>query len=205
MTFRHVWVSLAALTFVAACSSDDTIVTLNVTATDRVPAVQRLQVTFTQGSRKLVRDFEPPSEKSNPPEGEEPVTSIKNSFFKRLTLPDDWEEADAKLVVEAFQEGGEPFDPPLVDEATVRIHPNEVVAAYVALDIPEPPPPGGEGGAGGAGAGGAGAGGDGSGGTTSSGGAGADAGAGAGGVSAGAPGSGGAAGDEASGGVGGAG
>jgi hypothetical protein len=200
MTFRHVWVSLAALTFVAACSSDDTVVSLNVSATDRVPAVERLQVTFTQGSRKLVREFEPPSEESNPPEGEEPVTSIKNRFFERITLPEDWEEAEAKLVVQAFQEGGEPFDPPLVDETTFTVLPNEVVAAYVDLDIPEEPPPmGGEGGAGGAGAGGAGG--------ADAGGA--DAGAAgastaAGGASGGAPGAGGG-GDDASGGVGGAG
>lgn len=160
MTFRHVCVSLAALTFAAACSSDDTIVTLNVTATDRVPAVERLEVTFTQGSRKLVREFEPPSETSSPPEGEEPVTSIKNSFFERLTLPDDWENAEATLAIEAFQEGGEPFSPPLVDETTFTVHPNAVVAAYVELDIPEEPPPmTGEGGAGGEGGGVGGAGG----------------------------------------------
>src|SRR5687768_5980278 len=126
MTFRHVWVSLAALTFAAACSSDDTVVSVNVSATDRVPAVERLQVTFTQGSRKLVREFEPPSDESSPPEGEEPVTSIKNNFFERLTLPDDWEKAEAKLAVEAFQKGGAPFDPPLVDETTFTVHPNAV-------------------------------------------------------------------------------
>jgi uncharacterized membrane protein YgcG len=207
MTFRHVWVSLAALTFVPACSSDETIVTLNVTATDRVPAVERLQVTFTQGSRKLVRDFEPPSETSSPPEGEEPQTSIKNSFFKRLSLPDDWQEADAKVLVEAFDENGERFDPPLVDETTVGVLPNEVVAAYVQLDIPEEPPPtGGEGGAGGAGGESSSAGG-GAGGAGAAGGA--DAGQGGAEASAGAAGSAepsaGAGGDAASGGVGGAG
>jgi uncharacterized membrane protein YgcG len=179
MTFRHVCVSLAALTFAAACSSDDTIVSLNVTATDRVPAVERLEVTFTQGSRKLVREFEPPSEKSSPPEGEEPVTSIKNSFFERLTLPDDWENAEATLAIEAFQEGGEPFSPPLVDETTFTVHPNAVVAVYVELDIPEEPPPpmSGEGGAGGEGGGAGGADGSAAGG----------AGAGAGGASGGQP------------------
>jgi hypothetical protein len=210
MTFRHVWVSLAALTFVAACSSDDTVVSLNVSATDRVPAVERLQVTFTQGSRKLVREFEPPSEESSPPEGEEPVTSIKNTFFERLTLPDDWQEGEAKLAIQAFQEGGEPFDPPLVDEATFTVLPNEVVAVFVDLDIPEEPPPmGGEGGAGGAGAGGAGAsdaGGADAGGADAggadAGGAGASTAAGA--ASGGAPGAGGG-GADASGGVGGAG
>jgi uncharacterized membrane protein YgcG len=205
MTFRHVWVSLAALTFVTACSSDDTIVSLNVSATDRVPAVERLQVTFTQGSRKLVLDFEPPTDESTPPEGEEPQISIKNSFFQRLTLPDDWEKANAKLVVEAFGEGGEPFDPPLVDETTVSVLPNEVVAAYVQLDIAEAPPPCGEGGAGGAGGegpGGANSGGADAGGTDA-GGAGPNGG-GAGGAGADEPGAGGVAGAETSGGVGGA-
>lgn len=204
MTFRHVWVSLAALTFVAACSSDDTIVSLNVSATDRVPAVESLKVTFTQGSRKLVRDFEPPTDESSPPEGEEPVVSIKNSFFERLTLPDDWEEADAKLMVEAFQVGGEPFDPPLVDETTVSILPNKAVAAYVELDIPEEPPPVSEGGAGGAGGAGAGGDGNGAGGVGDTGGTNAG-GAGAGGANGGEPSASGGAGEAAIGGVGGAG
>lgn len=204
MTFRHVWVSLAALSFVAACSSDDTIVALNVAATDRVPAVKQLQLTLTQGSHKLVRELTPPSEKSNPPEGEEPITSIKNSFFERITLPGDWDEADAKLVVELFNEDGERFDPPLVDETTVKIQPNAVVAAYVDFDIPEEPPPGGEGGAGGAGAGGDGAGGADAGGADAGGADAGGAGPSSGGASGGEPSAGGAP-IEETGGVGGAG
>jgi len=174
MTFRHVLVSLS-VACLAACSSSDTIVSLNVTATDRVPAVERIQVTFKQGSHSYVRNFAPPSEMSAAPD---PVASIKNGFFERIALPGDWDEASAKVSVEAFRTGGSAFDPPLVDETTVKLEPEGVVAAYVKLDIPEPPPVMmGAGGAGGDGAGGSGAGGDGAGGNTPAGGASSEAGA----------------------------
>ena len=152
MTFRHVLVSLA-VTCLCACSSDDTIVSLNVTATDRVPAVEHLQVTFKQGSHTYAYAFAPPEETSAEPDS---VKSIKNSFFQRITLPGDWDEANATVSVEALQEGDAKFAPPLVDETQVTIRPNGVVAAFVKLDIPEAPPPpmGGAGGEGGVGAGG---------------------------------------------------
>ncbi len=168
MTLRHVCVSLA-VACLTACSSDDTIVSLNVTATDRVPVVERLHVTFKQGSRSFVHDFAPPTEAG--PDEDSP-SSIKNGFYERITLPEGWDEANAQVSVEAFQKGGDPFDPALTDETIVKIEPEGVVAAYVKLDIPEPPPP--MGGAGGEGAGGAPA----EGGAPGSGGAGADAGSG---------------------------
>jgi hypothetical protein len=146
MTFRHVLVSLA-VTCLCACSSDDTIVSLNVTATDRVPAVEHLQVTVKQGSHTHAYSFVPPDETSAEPDS---VKSIKNSFFQRITLPGDWDESEATVSVEALQAGDAKFDPPLVDETEVTIRPNGVVAAFVKLDIPEAPPmEGGEGGAGG--------------------------------------------------------
>lgn len=147
MTFRHVLVSLA-VTCLCACSSDDTIVSLNVAATDRVPVVERLQVKIKQGSHTHAYDFAPPTDSTAAPDS---VESIKNSFFQRITLPGDWDEADALVSVEAFQKGGAEFAPPLVDETQITIRPNGVVAAYVKLDIPEQPPMGGAGGEGGAG------------------------------------------------------
>jgi hypothetical protein len=147
MTYRHVLVSLA-VTCLCACSSDDTIVSLNVTASDRVPVVERMQVTVKQGSRTFEYEFEPPTE--TPEEGD---PSVKNSFFERITLPGDWSEATAEISVEAFQEGGAAFTPSLSDETEVTLRPEGAVAAYVKLDIPEEPPmngAGGEGGAGGA-------------------------------------------------------
>lgn len=195
MSLRHVLVSLS-VACLAACSSSDTIVSLNVTATDRVPVVERIHVTFKQGSRSYSHDFTPPKETSA-----DKVESIKNKFFERITLPGDWDEASAKISVEAFQKGGAAFDPALSAETTVTIEPEGVAAAFVNFDIPEPPP---EGGAGGEGAGGA----AGEGGAPSAGGAPGEGGApGAGGVSNGAggtPGEGGAAGETA-GGAGGAG
>ena len=150
MSLRHVFVSLS-VACLAACSSGDTIVSLNVTATDRVPVVERLHVTFKQGSHSYVHDFTPPKETSD-----DEVDSIKNGFFERITLPGDWNEAAAKITVEAFQKGGSPFDPALTDETTVTLQPEGVVAAYVKLDIPEPPPVGGAGGEAAGGASGAG-------------------------------------------------
>lgn len=150
MTLRHVFVSLA-VACLCACSSDDTIVSLNVTATDRVPVVKTMKVTFKQGSRSFVYDFDPPNDISTGPEGK---SSIKNSFFERITLPDDWDEAETRVSVEAFTATGAEFDPPLVDDTKVKVEEHGVVAAYVELDIPEAPPPP-MGGAGGEGAGGA--------------------------------------------------
>jgi hypothetical protein len=147
MTLRHVFVSLA-VTCLAACSSDDTIVSLNVTATDRVPVVETMKVTFKQGSRSYVYDFKPPTETSAAPDS---VSSVKNSFFERITLPGDWDEAEATVAVEAFKVGGGSFSPALTDDTTVVIQPDGAAAAYVELDIPEAPPPPAEGGAGGEG------------------------------------------------------
>lgn len=150
MTFRHVLVSLA-VTCLCACSSDDTIVSLNVTATDQVPVVERMQVTFKQGSHSYNYEFAPPTETSA-----DMQESIKNGFFQRITLPGDWDESAASVAVEAFQKGGAPFDPPLVDQTKVTIVPEGTVAAFVKLDIPAAPPmTGGAGEGGTAGEGGA--------------------------------------------------
>lgn len=148
MTIRHVIVSLAAVSGLAACSSGDTIVSLNVSATDAVPVVDELRVTITQGSREHVARFAPPRDM---PTGENaPPPSIKNTFFERIKLPDGWEEANATVEVEASDENGDPFMPALVDETSVTIQPEGVVVAYVQLDIPAAGT-GGTGGAGGAG------------------------------------------------------
>src|SRR5690349_24111793 len=98
MTFRHVIVSLATVSGLAVCSGGDTIVSLNVSATDAVPVVDELRVTITQGSREHVARFAPPIE--TPTGDAPPPPSIKNTFFERITLPDDWDEADATLEVE---------------------------------------------------------------------------------------------------------
>lgn len=173
MTFRHVLVSLA-VTCLCACSSDDTIVSLNVAATDRVPVVDGLQVTIKQGSHTYAYEFTPPTDTSPEPDK---VESIKNSFFHRITLPGDWDDANALVSVEALKKGGGSFAPPLVDETEITLRPNGAVVAYVKLDIPEDVPMGGAGGEGGggsdgeAGASGNEAGAAGEGGTTTAGGA----------------------------------
>lgn len=152
MTIRHAFVSLAAVIGLAACSDEDTIVSLNVTASDAVPVIDSLRVTFTQDSRKHVADFAPPTETPTAPEGQvAPPPSIKNSFFERITLPNGWSESLARVEVEALQSNGEPYSPSFFDTTTALIQPEGVVATYVDLDVPKEPPPtdGGAGGAGG--------------------------------------------------------
>jgi hypothetical protein len=147
MTFRRFAVSLFSVCSLLACSDDDSIVALNVTAGADVPVVDQIHVTITQGSRKLVYDFKPPVEEAK----DEGAASIKDTFFERITLPDGFEDQDALVQVEALQAGRTPFDPPLTDETTVHIEENGVVAAYVKLELPmmEPEPEPAAGGAGG--------------------------------------------------------
>jgi hypothetical protein len=110
--------------------------------------VEQLHVTFTQGSRRHVQNFAPPSE--TPTGDDAPPPSIKNSFFERITLPEGWAEEPTLIKVEAQHADGSPLEPPLSDETTVTLEPEGVVAAYIQLDIPAEMP-GGEGGAGGGG------------------------------------------------------
>jgi hypothetical protein len=136
MTFRRLAVSLVSVCVLLACSDDDAVVALNVTAADNVPVVDRLHVTITQGSRRLVHDFTPPVETGMAGAG----PSIKNGFFERITLPEDFDDADALVHVEALQAGAVPFEPALTSETTVPIEEDGAVAAYVTLAFPAPLP-----------------------------------------------------------------
>jgi hypothetical protein len=155
MTFRRLAVSLVSVCALLACSDEDAVVALNVTAADNVPVVAQLHVTITQGSHRLVHDFTPPVESGEA--GAAPT--IKNSFFERITLSDDFDDENAQVVVEALQAGAVPFQPALTSETTVPIEEDGAVAAYVTLAFPPPltePDAGAQAGAGGdAGAGGA--------------------------------------------------
>jgi hypothetical protein len=156
MTFRRFAVSLVPVCALFACSNEDAIISLNVTAGADVPVVDQLHVTITQGSRQVVHDFKPPTEAGMGDAG----PSIQDSFFERITLPESFTDQDAVVRVEARKAGGAAFTPPLTDETTVRIEEDGVVAAYVKLELPAvvPPPEGGAAGEGGAGGdGGAGA------------------------------------------------
>ena len=157
MTFRRLAVSLISVCALFACSDEPAVVALNVTAGADVPVVDRLHVTITQGSRKFVYDFTPPIEPSLGDAG----PSIQDSFFERITLPESFDDEQARILVEALQAGAAPFAPPLTSETSVQIEEDGAVAAYVTLAFPPAlPPPDGDAGAGGAG-GDAGAGGEG--------------------------------------------
>lgn len=150
MTFRRFAVSLVSVCVLLGCSEEDSVVALNITADDHVPVVAQLHVTITQSSRKFVHDFVPPTEPGMGDAG----PSIQNSFFERITLPDDFVDGDASLHVEALEAGGVPFSPPITSDSTVGIVEGGAVAAYASLTFPAPPAPlpePGEGGAGGEG------------------------------------------------------
>jgi hypothetical protein len=117
MNFRHAFVSLAALVGLAACSDEDTIVSLNVSSSDAVPVIDTLRVTITQGSKQHVTEFAPPTETPMAPEGQmAPPPSISNGFFHRITLPGEWSETEAKVAVEALHSNGAPYNPPFADD-----------------------------------------------------------------------------------------
>jgi len=146
MPLRRLAVSLVCACSLLACSDDDTIIALNVSAAADVPVIDQLHVTITQGSRKFVYDFKPPVEAAK----DDAEASIQDTFFERITLPDSFDNEDASVQVEARKASGAPFEPALADETTVRIEENGVVAAYVKLALPMTPPQPAEGGAGGA-------------------------------------------------------
>lgn len=123
-----------------ACSTDDTIVALNVEATSDVGVVETLSVSITQsGQTPVVTAFQPPTA------GDAGV--IDSSFFERIKLPEDWKKARADILVEALNASGTRITS---DTTQVTIRPEGAVAAFVELTtiVPEPPPS--EGGAGGA-------------------------------------------------------
>ena len=153
MTFRRLVVSLVSVGALLGCSDEPAVVALNVTAGADVPVVDLLHVTITQGSRKFVYDFTPPIEAAKGDAG----PSIQNEFFERITLPESFEDEEARVVVDALQAGAVPFTPPLTSETRVLIEEHSAVAAYVTLAFPPALPPpelGGDAGAGGEGGGG---------------------------------------------------
>jgi len=136
MTLRRLAVSLVSVCALLACSDEEAVVALNVTAGDDIPVVEQLHVTITQGSRRVVHDFKPPVELGEAGAG----PSIKNSFFERIALPDDFDDEEALVHVEALQAGAVPFVPALTSETTVPIEEDGAVAAYVTLAFPAPLP-----------------------------------------------------------------
>jgi len=117
MTFRRFAVSLISVCALLACSDEASIVALNVTAGADVPVVDQLHVTFTQASHKFDYEFSPPTEPGMGDAG----PSIQDSFFQRITLPDDFDDEDVLIQVEALQAGGVPYTPPLSSETTVSV------------------------------------------------------------------------------------
>jgi hypothetical protein len=116
---------LAATSALPACTTSDTIVALNVTATDAVGEVEHLSVTITQdGQDSFTEDITPPSEVTDG------GMNIKNSFYERIELPSGWDERNATVAVTALDRDGAEV---AADETVVEIQPEGAVAAYVLL------------------------------------------------------------------------
>jgi len=116
---------LAATCALPACSTSDTIVALNVTATDAVGEVEHLSVTITQeGQDSFTEEFNPPSEVTDG------GMNIANSFYERIELPGGWDERNATVTVTALD--GDDAEV-AADETVVEIQPQGAVAAYVML------------------------------------------------------------------------
>jgi len=117
---------LAATSALPACSTSDTIVALNVTATDAVGEVEHLSVTITQeGQDSFTEQFSPPSEVTD-----DGGMNIKNAFYERIELPSGWDERNATVAVTALDRDGTEV---AADETVVEIQPQGAVAAYVLL------------------------------------------------------------------------
>lgn len=148
-------VFLAAALALAACSEDDTIVSLNVNSTN-VGAVSKLHVDFNQSGKTFATDVVPPTQ-----DGGDAGPVIDSAFFERITMPDGWPSGDATITVTGFDGAGAPLQNVTIEPVVAEVKEGETVAAYVELEGPEPPPeepPAETGAAGAAGAGSAGAG-----------------------------------------------
>lgn len=140
---------LALLVLVcAACSEDDTIVSVNVSSGDAVGNPSALTISITQpGRQPVVREIKPPTKTTDA------GTTIQPMFFERVQLPDDWSEERAMVQVDAKDTGGKVY---VTGKTTCPVVPQGVAAAFVDLGKMEKPDAGAAGSAGNAGAGGAG-------------------------------------------------
>lgn len=121
---------LAAAIAIAGCSTEDTIVALNISF-DTVPeSLDSLAVTITQSGRDtFTTKITPPT---MPVDG---GTAIKPSFYERLTLPDDWTDAAARVKVEAKSGSGQTLESAEVD---TEIREEGTVAVFVKLGAASP-------------------------------------------------------------------
>lgn len=137
-----------------ACSSGDTIVSLNVTSSNDVGLVTRLHVKVVQGSASQEVDLEPPTRDVQDQGAAGGVNKkvIASSFYRRITLPGAFKDGEATLDVEAYNGAQLVVDPQPI---AIELEEKETVAAFVDLK-PAPTAAGGSGGVGGTSATGAG-------------------------------------------------
>jgi hypothetical protein len=125
--------------FLGACSEDgDTVVAVNITATDDVGIVSVLNVSIVQGANTQTAMLTPPLEETEITVNDAAVmvTSIQNAqWFERITLSGSWKGDDAMVSVSAVDDTGMSF----TDEVTVEIVPGGAVAAFLELAVPPPP------------------------------------------------------------------
>jgi hypothetical protein len=121
-----------AVASLCACSSGDTILALNVSSSDDVGLVNELRVTVTQeGNAPIRQTFAPPLKELEKDAGR----VIQPQFYRRIELPESWDEAPAEVAVQAISPNGAA---PLSASTTTKIKPGAAVAAFVELERPKP-------------------------------------------------------------------
>jgi hypothetical protein len=116
-----------------SCSSDDTLVAVNVAIQRELDALATFSVTITEPDQTpLVRTITPPRE---PSDG---GTKLKTAFFERIVLPDSWNSAPATIHVEAQRADGSTL---ATADATADIHHQGAVVAYVTFPADAAPMP----------------------------------------------------------------
>jgi hypothetical protein len=130
-----------------ACSSGDTIVSLNVNSSSDVELVTRLHVKFVQGNASHEVDLVPPTREVQVEGAADGVnkTVIASSFYRRITLPAAFKDGEATLDVEAYNDAQLILDPAPI---SIELEEKETVAAFVELK-PATSAGGGTGGTGG--------------------------------------------------------
>src|SRR5256885_1418102 len=123
---------LMLLAFGAGCSSEDTVVALNVEFKTPLEGLSTLQVTIAQpGQAPNVSSITPPTDPTDA------GPKIKAKFFERITLPDGWQEEPATIQVDAKSASGSTLESQMTTAGIVE---HGAVAAFVTFGQPPPPP-----------------------------------------------------------------
>jgi hypothetical protein len=126
---RAVIGSCVAVCTIAACSSSDTLLALNVNSTKgEIGSVSAIDVTVTQQGNSPFKTSFAPDLVATGDGGQ----MLPDKFYRRIALPDSFDKAPADINVSATNSRGLAFS----GTAKVTIQPEEAVVATVTLALP---------------------------------------------------------------------